>query len=122
MRIGSIQKFKYILIKFLRTNKNSVFRVSAIHDTKLCTGLWLNFSHVNELKCRHNLNHYTINPIFGHAGTWLDQKIKINFEIFDVTDWTANNYNSHFTIYSKQFTYCPISQEHRDNQVIRLVI
>ena len=90
MRIGSIQKFKYILIKLLRTNKNSVFRVSAIHDTKLRTGLWLNFSHVNELKCRHNLNYYTINPIFGHVGTWLDQKIKVNLEIFDVIDWTAN--------------------------------
>ena len=109
MRIGSIQKFKYILIKFLRTNKNSVFRVSAIHDTKLCTGLWLNFSHVNELKCRHNLNHYTINPIFGHAGTWLDQKKLISKFLTSQTgqqiitihilQFTANN--SHIAQYLK---------------------
>ena len=31
------------------------------------------------------------------------QKAKINFKVYDVTDWEANNHNAH--------TYCPISQK-----------
>ena len=30
---------------------------------------------------------------FGHVGKRLDKKTKINFEIYDVTDWETNNYN-----------------------------
>ena len=31
--------------------------------------------------------------IFYHVGTQLDQKVEVNFKIFDITDWTTNNYN-----------------------------
>ena len=34
--------------------------------------------------------------IFGHAERRLDQKDgTVNSKIYDVTDWTANNYNTH---------------------------
>ena len=33
--------------------------------------------------------------LFGDAKNWLDKKAKVNFKIFDVTDWTVNNYNTH---------------------------
>ena len=42
---------------------------------------------------------------FVHAGKWLDKKAKVNFKIYDITDWTANNCNT------LQCTHYPISQE-----------
>ena len=38
--------------------------------------------------------------LFGYVGKQLD---KVNFKIYDVTDWATNNYN----------TYCPISPDER---------
>ena len=29
----------------------------------------------------------------------LNKKAKVNFEIYDVTEWTPNNYNAHLTQY-----------------------
>ena len=34
---------------------------------------------------------------FGYAGKGLDKKAMINFKIYEVTDWAANNYNTHIT-------------------------
>ena len=33
--------------------------------------------------------------LFGHAEKLLDQKDKVNFKIFDITTWLANNCNTH---------------------------
>ena len=33
-------------------------------------------------------------------GTPLDKKV--NFKIYDITDWTKNNYNTHITQYLKK--------------------
>ena len=32
---------------------------------------------------------------FGHAGKRLDLKDQVNFQIFDVTTWLTNDYNTH---------------------------
>ena len=32
---------------------------------------------------------------FGHAEKLLNKKIIANFKIYDITDWTTNNYNIH---------------------------
>ena len=34
--------------------------------------------------------------LFDYAEKRLDKKIKVNLKIYEVTDWTANNYNIHF--------------------------
>ena len=36
---------------------------------------------------------------FGYAEKRLDKKPMVNFEIYDVTDWTSNNYNTHIAQY-----------------------
>ena len=38
---------------------------------------------------------YFLFPLFGHVGKRLDKKVEVNFKIYDVADWTANNYNTH---------------------------
>ena len=51
--IVSVNKFRKIILSFIRNKENSVF---AIHDTKvlkLLTRLRLNFSRLNEHKSRH---------------------------------------------------------------------
>ena len=60
--IVSVNKFKEIILSFIRPNENSVF---AIHDTKvlkLLTRLRLNFSHLNEHKFRHGFKD-TVDPM-----------------------------------------------------------
>ena len=60
--IVSVNKFKEIILSFIRTKKDSVFE---IHDTKvlkLLTRLRLNFSHLNKHKYRHGFKD-TVNPI-----------------------------------------------------------
>ena len=37
--------------------------------------------------------------IFGQVEKWLDQKYKINFEIFDVTTWATNSCNANIAQY-----------------------
>ena len=53
---------KKTLIKFIRTEENSIFWISGIYGIKLLTRLKLSFSHLNEHKFRHNFND-TINPM-----------------------------------------------------------
>ena len=33
---------------------------------------------------------------------WLDKKVTVNFKIYDVADWTTNNYNTYFAQYLKK--------------------
>ena len=33
--------------------------------------------------------------LFGHVGKRLHEKTKVNFKIYDATDWTANSSNTH---------------------------
>ena len=40
--------------------------------------------------------------LFGPVGKLVDMKAKVNFKIYDVTDWQANNYNTHITQYLKK--------------------
>ena len=35
--------------------------------------------------------------LFGYAEKRLDEKAMVNIKIFDVTDWTTNNCNTHIT-------------------------
>ena len=44
-----------------------------------------------------------LSQVFGCVEKRLDKKAMDNFKIYDVTDWTTNNYNYN--------TYCPIFQE-----------
>ena len=39
--------------------------------------------------------------IFGYVEKRLDKKVKVNFKIYDVTDWT-NNYNTNIIEYHKK--------------------
>ena len=39
---------------------------------------------------------------FGHAGKQLDQKASVNFKIYDIRNWKANNYNTHIAQYIKK--------------------
>ena len=32
---------------------------------------------------------------FDYVERWFDKKVKVNFKIYYVTDWTTNNYNTH---------------------------
>ena len=60
--ILAVNKFKKIILSFIRPKENSVF---AIHDTKglkLLTCLKLNFSHLNEHKFRHGFKD-TVDPM-----------------------------------------------------------
>ena len=39
---------------------------------------------------------------FVQVGKWLDQKVNVNFKIFDVPSWTTHNYNAHIAQYLKK--------------------
>ena len=43
-----------------------------------------------------------LSSLFGHVEKWLDQKDKINFKIYDITTWLANDCNIHFDQYLKK--------------------
>ena len=43
-----------------------------------------------------------LSQLIGHVGKRRDQKVKVNFKIFDVTGWIANNYNTHIAQYLKK--------------------
>ena len=38
----------------------------------------------------------------GYVEKRLDKKVKVNFKIYDVTDWTTNNYNTYIVQYLKK--------------------
>ena len=40
--------------------------------------------------------------LFGYVKKWLDKKAKVNFKIYDVTDWTTNIYNIYNVQYLKK--------------------
>ena len=48
--------------------------------------------------------------LFAYVEKRLDEKAKINFKIYDVTDWTTNNCNTHIAQYLNQ-------QSKPDNQI-----
>ena len=37
--------------------------------------------------------------VLGHVEKWLDQKVKVNFGIYDVIAWLTKNYNTHIDQY-----------------------
>ena len=39
---------------------------------------------------------------FGYVEKRLDKKGKVNFKIYDITNWRTNNYNRHITEYLKK--------------------
>ena len=41
--------------------------------------------------------------LFGYVEKRFDKKAMINFNIYDVTDWITNNYNTHFTQYLEKW-------------------
>ena len=40
---------------------------------------------------------------FGNVEKRLDKKAKVNFKIYDITDWTTNNCNTHIAQYLRLF-------------------
>ena len=40
--------------------------------------------------------------LFGYVEKRLDNKVMVNFNIYDVTHWTKNHYNTHITQYLKK--------------------
>ena len=40
--------------------------------------------------------------LFGDVEKQLDEKAKVNFKIYDVTEWTANFYNTYIVQYLKK--------------------
>ena len=42
-----------------------------------------------------------LSRVFGYIEKHLDKKSMVNFKIYDVTDWTTNNYNTHIAQYLK---------------------
>ena len=38
---------------------------------------------------------YFCSDFFGHVGKWFDKKAKVDFKIYDVTNWETNNCNTH---------------------------
>ena len=40
--------------------------------------------------------------LFGYIEKRFDKKAKVNFKIYDVADWTTNNYNTHIAQYLKK--------------------
>ena len=52
------------------------------------------------VKCFLLLKYLHICPdIFGYVGEWFDKKATVNSKIYDVTDWTTNNYNPQIVQY-----------------------
>ena len=43
-----------------------------------------------------------LSRVFGYIETRLEMKTKVNFKIYDVTDGTTNNYNTHIAEYLKR--------------------
>ena len=43
--------------------------------------------------------------IFGYVEKRLDQKAEINFKIYDVVDWTTNNYNTNVAQYLMKWNW-----------------
>ena len=39
---------------------------------------------------------------FGYVENQFDKKVKVNFEIYDVTDWETENYNTYIVKYLKK--------------------
>ena len=39
---------------------------------------------------------------FGYVEKRLDKKVKVNSKIYNVTEWTANDYSMHIAQYLKQ--------------------
>ena len=60
--IVSVNKFKKIILSFIRPKENSVFAIHGTKGLKLLTCLTLNFSHLNEHKFRHGFKD-TVDPM-----------------------------------------------------------
>ena len=43
-----------------------------------------------------------LSGLFGFVEKRLEKKAKVNFKIYYVTDWTANNYNVNTVLYLKK--------------------
>ena len=55
------------------------------------------------LKARFVLEIFTfLSWLFGYLETRLDEKAMVNFKIYDMADWTTNNYNTYITQYPKK--------------------
>ena len=39
---------------------------------------------------------------FGYVENQFDKKVKVNFEIYDVTEWETENYNTYIVKYLKK--------------------
>ena len=93
---------------------------SELHFSKVsgywCWGFTLSFETIfdkwkpfkNDEKCflshvKFFFRSFSLHPVlswlFGYVEKQLDNKVKVNFKIYDVTDWATNNYNRHIAEY-----------------------
>ena len=43
----------------------------------------------------YDVTEWAANNVGNNVGKWLDKKAKVNFKIYDFSEWTANNCNIH---------------------------
>ena len=43
-----------------------------------------------------------LSRLFGYVEKRLDKIAMVNFKVYDVTDWTTHNYNTHIAQYLKE--------------------
>ena len=55
--------------------------------------------HVKNCFCSEDIYNFVLN--FWYIENRLDKKVKFNFKIYDVTDWTTNNCNTYIAQYIK---------------------
>ena len=51
-----------------------------------------------------------LSRLFGYVEKRFDKKAMVNCKIYDVTDWTTNNYNTHIIQYRKK-------EKQRNNEI-----
>ena len=55
------------------------------------------------LKALYVLEIFTLlSQRFGYVENQFDKKVKVNFEIYDVTEWETENYNTYIVKYLKK--------------------
>ena len=65
--------------------------------------------------------------VFVHVGKRVDKKVKVNFRIYDVTDWEKNNCTTHIARYLKKlkvhlcrFENLPVSSSSYENNMLKI--
>ena len=91
-----------ILISSDLGNRSWLMYLKSLPPSKKVTFICFNESSLNVMK---NVFHFVLKfyPDFiDHVGKRLDKKAKVDFKIYDVTNWTINNCNTDLARYLKK--------------------